>query len=145
MVYPESGIQPMQLQNELLTVFSARIEERDGSPVLEIPVQEIELGTLAVGDTYQVALLKGPEATNESKSGQEQQSASDEPPVKKGDQLEVEIDDVGEQGDGIARVGPGYVVFVSDASLGDRVTIEVTKVRENFGFSEVVNPEPIQG
>ena len=136
----------MQLQDDLRSVFSARIEERDGSPVLEIPGREIEFGTVAVGATYRVALLRGPEATDdESTNGQERQSASEAPPVEEGDQFDVEIDDVGEQGDGIARVGPGYVVFVPDASPGDRVTIEVTKVRENFGFAEVVSPEPIQG
>jgi len=135
----------MKLQDDLLTVFSARVEERDGSSVLEIPAQELELGTLAVGDTFQVALLRGPEGIDdESTGGTERRSVSDEPPVQEGDQLEVEIEDVGEQGDGIARVGPGYVVFVSDASLGDRVTIQVTKVRENFGFAEVVIPEPVQ-
>jgi predicted RNA-binding protein with TRAM domain len=65
--------------------------------------------------------------------------------VSVGDRLDVEIEDVGEQGDGIARVERGYVVFVPDASLGDRVTIEITRTQENFGFAEVVNPEPVTG
>ncbi len=53
------------------------------------------------------------------------------------------VEYVGEQGVGIARVGPGYVVFVPEAGVGDQVTIEVTTVRENFGIAEVVTPEPI--
>lgn len=146
----------MQLQDDLLTVFSARVEERDGSPVLRLPERELDLGTLSIGETYRVAVLDGPEtensSTNEGESTNRGSSSdrtrgrpSEEPPVETGDRLDVEIEDVGEQGDGVARVGPGYVVFVPDAGLGDRVTIEITGTRENFGFAEVVTPEPVTG
>ncbi len=56
-------------------------------------------------------------------------------PVRKGDQVEVEIEDVGREGDGIAKV-EGYTVFVPDAEPGDEVEIEVTDVKPRFGFGE---------
>jgi predicted RNA-binding protein with TRAM domain len=61
-----------------------------------------------------------------------------EPPVEKGETVEVEVEDIGEQGDGIARIGPGYIVFVPGADIGDRITVEINQVRENFAFGEVV-------
>lgn len=68
---------------------------------------------------------------------------SSEPPVEEGELREVEIEDTGEKGDGIARVGPGYVVFVSDTKVGDRVTVRITQARDNFAFAEVVEAEPV--
>ena len=56
-------------------------------------------------------------------------------PVRKGDQVEVEIEDVGREGDGIAKV-EGYTVFVPDAEPGDEIEIEVTDVKPRFGFGE---------
>lgn len=141
----------MQLDDTLLTVFTAKIDERNGRKVIQIPERELELGSLSTGDTYQVALLDSPVTAEETASTapprnkQQKQSPSSEPPVAVGEQLDVEIEDVGEQGDGVARVGPGYVVFVPDTQLGDRVTVEVTKTLENFGFAEVVTPEPVTG
>ena len=140
----------MQLNDTLLTVFTATIDEQNGTPVIQLPEREIELGTVAIGDTYQIALHEGPEQAREptnnasSRSHRKTTSAS-EPPVTKGEELEVEIEDVGEKGDGIARVGPGYIVFVPDTDIGDRVTIEITQTRENFAFGEVVTPEPVTG
>jgi predicted RNA-binding protein with TRAM domain len=61
----------------------------------------------------------------------------DEPPVETGELREVEIEDLGEQGDGLARVGPGYVVFVPDAGVGERVRVRITDVRDNFAFAEI--------
>ena len=140
----------MQLDDNLLTVFTAKIDDHDGTPVIQLPGREIDLGTISSGDTYQVALLPRPDqagdATNKTAArSQVKKAPSSEPPVTEGEQLEVEIEDEGEQGDGIARVGPGYIVFVPDTDIGDRVTIEITKTQENFGFSEVVSPEPVTG
>ena len=138
----------MQLQDNLLTVFTATIDDQESTPVLQLPERELELGTLATDDTYQVAILSTPdtgEESSDSTTRPSNRSASSAPPVSKGEEVEVEIEDDGEQGDGIARVGPGYVIFVPDTELGDRVTIRVTKVRDNFGFGEVVTPEPVSG
>lgn len=63
---------------------------------------------------------------------------SDGPPVSEGETLRLEIEDVGDQDDGIARVGPGYVVFVPDTEIGQQPLVRVTTVRENFAFAEIV-------
>ena len=58
-------------------------------------------------------------------------------PVRAGDELDVEITDVGSEGDGIAKV-EGYTLFVPDAETGDRVRIRVTDVKPRFGFADRV-------
>lgn len=70
---------------------------------------------------------------------------SAQPPVEEGETLDVEVEDLGDKGDGIARIGPGYVVFIPDTDVGDRVTVEITQARENFAFAEVVTEEPVSG
>lgn len=140
----------MKLDDTLLTAFTAKLEEHDGTPVIQLPEREVELGTVDIGDTFQIAVFSGPaqarEPTNHSSARSHLPTGqTPEPPVTEGEHVEVEIEDVGEKGDGVARVGPGYIVFVPDTDIGDRVTIEITKTQENFGFGEVVTPEPVTG
>jgi 23S rRNA (uridine2552-2'-O)-methyltransferase len=56
-------------------------------------------------------------------------------PVREGDQLEVTIEDVGSEGDGIAKVD-GYTLFVAGAETGDTLTVRVDDVKPNFGFAQ---------
>ncbi len=58
-------------------------------------------------------------------------------PLNVGDTYDVKIEDVGREGDGIARV-EGFVVFVANTKKGDTVKIRVTKVSRRVGFAEVV-------
>ena len=58
-------------------------------------------------------------------------------PVREGDRVEVDVEDVGREGDGIAKL-EGYTVFVPDTEPGETVEIEVTDVKPRFGFGEVV-------
>jgi 23S rRNA (uridine2552-2'-O)-methyltransferase len=58
-------------------------------------------------------------------------------PVREGDEVEVEIEDVGSEGDGIAKV-EGYTLFVPGTETGDSVTVRVTDVKARFGFAETV-------
>jgi len=51
----------------------------------------------------------------------------------------VEIEDIGKQGDGIARVERGYVIIVPDAEIGERVKVEVTEVKSNFAVGEIID------
>jgi predicted RNA-binding protein with TRAM domain len=131
-------------------MYSGEIEERNGSPIVSLPDRELETGNLEVGETYRIAVFArtgtAADATNEQPRRQpERHGDTDEPPVEEGELCEVEIEDTGEQGDGIARVGPGYVVFVSDTQVGDRVTVRITQARDNFAFAEVVEAEPVSG
>ncbi|WP_440990336.1 23S rRNA (uridine(2552)-2'-O)-methyltransferase [Haloarchaeobius baliensis] len=56
-------------------------------------------------------------------------------PVRPGDTLEVTIEDVGSEGDGIAKV-EGFTLFVDGADAGETVEVEVTEVKPRFGFAE---------
>ena len=67
-------------------------------------------------------------------------STPDQPPVTEGEKRRLQIEDVGDQGDGLARVGPGYVVFVPDTEIGQQPLVRITTVRENVAFAEVVEP-----
>jgi len=58
-------------------------------------------------------------------------------PVREGDQLEVTIEDVGSEGDGIAKV-EGYTLFVSGVEEGDELTVRVDDVKPNYGFAQPV-------
>jgi len=59
-------------------------------------------------------------------------------PVREGDQLEVDIEDVGSEGDGIAKA-EGYTLFVSGTEAGETVEVRVTGVKPRFGFAERVD------
>lgn len=135
----------MSVPDTLLCMFNARVEEQDGSHVIEIPENEIASDNLEANQAYRVAVLPSirgaepePEPEPQPQSEPARRQESREPPVEEGDTVEVEIEDIGEQGDGIARVGPGYVVIVPDTGLGERVTVEITEARDNVAFAEVV-------
>ncbi len=59
-------------------------------------------------------------------------------PVTAGDRVEVDVEAVGDEGDGIARV-EGYTLFVPGAEPGESVEVRVTDVKPRFGFAERVD------
>ena len=58
-------------------------------------------------------------------------------PVEAGKEYEVEIEDIAKQGDGIARV-EGFVIFVPETKVGDKVTISVDRVMRRFAIAHKV-------
>ena len=131
----------MKISEQLRCLFSAEIEHKDGSYTVKIPEQEIELDNIDAGKTYRVALLSASSKPTE-KSQQSQQSGTKdrnlpEPPVKEGERRRVEIEEIGDQGDGIAKVERGYVIVVPDTEKGERVEIEITETKQNVAFAEV--------
>ena len=58
-------------------------------------------------------------------------------PINVGETYDVTIEDVGREGDGIARI-EGFVVFVPNTNKGDSVKIRVTKISRRVAFGEVV-------
>ena len=58
-------------------------------------------------------------------------------PVRTGDVVEVTIEAVGDEGDGIAKVD-GFTLFVRDAEAGETLDVEVTGVKPRFGFAKPV-------
>jgi predicted RNA-binding protein with TRAM domain len=58
-------------------------------------------------------------------------------PVKVGEEYDVEINEVGSKGDGIARI-KNFVVFISGAKQGEKTRIKITDVRNRFAVGEKV-------
>jgi len=58
-------------------------------------------------------------------------------PVEMGKEYEVEITEISNRGDGIARV-QGFVIFVAGGKVGQNVKIRITSVEERFAKAEVV-------
>lgn len=129
----------MELSDNLQCLFSGSVEEHDDSYVVEVPRREIRLGDIQHGETYRIAIL-----SHLSSAGSERADTNPDrthsppgPPVEEGERREVEITDMGEQGDGLTRVERGFVLIVPDTELGERVAVEITNVRENVAFAEV--------
>ncbi|RBI60256.1 deoxyribonuclease [halophilic archaeon] len=118
------------------------VDEQNGSYTVTIPKREVEKGDVDDDGVYRVALLRSNAPADYSdQDTHESQPATDDdsrPPVDVGDRRRVEIEDIGEQGDGIARVEHGYVIIVPETEHGDHVTVEITGVKPNVAFSEVV-------
>ena len=138
----------MEIPDQLLSLYTAEVEDQQDQYVLEVPKDEIDVGEVDHGEVYRVAVLSDGEvepssdpedsSRNYGRQRQPQQEEYDGPPVEVGDERVVEIESTGEEGDGVAKVDRGYVVIVPEASAGDTVRIELNTVRENVGFADVV-------
>jgi len=58
-------------------------------------------------------------------------------PIKEGEEYDIEINEVGSKGDGIARI-KNFVVFVSGAKQGEKCRVKIKEVRNRFAFAEKV-------
>jgi predicted RNA-binding protein with TRAM domain len=126
----------MEISDKLLCLFSAEIEE-DDRYLVEVPRREVESGSIDVGDTYRVALVAGDTETGGS-TGAAEPSDEPQPPVETGEIRYVEVEDLGKQGDGIARVERGYVIIVPGGEVGQRVKVEISEVKSNFAVGEII-------
>ncbi len=130
----------MEISEKLLCLFSADVSEDGDRYVVEVPRREVETGSIDAGETYRVALIAAG-ATEEGVEADDQTTtAPDEPqpPVEIGEIRYVEIEDLGKQGDGIARVERGYVIIVPGTEVGERVKVEITEVKSNFAVGETI-------
>ncbi|MFC6717107.1 TRAM domain-containing protein [Natrialbaceae archaeon GCM10025810] len=130
----------MEISEKLLCLFSTDVSEEEDRYVIEIPRQEVETGDIQPGEVYRVALISREDASGSSQSQPQRSSPPSEPqpPVDVGETRYVEIEDLGKQGDGIARVERGYVIIVPGAEVGERVKVEVTEVKSNFAVGEII-------
>jgi predicted RNA-binding protein with TRAM domain len=136
----------MEISEKLLCLFSAEVSASGDTYTVEIPQREIETGSVDPGETYRVALISENTESRQSASSSssssptpDQVSSQPQPPVEGGEIRYVEIEDLGKQGDGIARVERGYVIIVPDADVGERVKVEVTEVKSNFAVGEIID------
>ena len=137
----------VEIPDSLQSLFTATVEERENRYYIEIPDSEIEHEAAAPGETYRIAVL--PHDVDSDQSSEPSQTSTDEsraettgrpePPVDEGEVRSVEIESVGDQGDGIAKVERGYVVIVPEAEPGDQPTVEIEQVKQNVAFARVVD------
>ena len=132
----------MNISDDLLCLYSATVDQQGDSYVLEVPEQEIQNGDLSDDEVYKVALIAtspdGTETTRDSSERERPVESESGPPVDEGDIRQVEIEGLGDQGDGVGKIGGGYVVIVPETEPGDTVTAEMETVRENFAIAEVI-------
>ncbi|WP_129114809.1 TRAM domain-containing protein [Halegenticoccus tardaugens] len=136
----------MEISDKLLCLFSAEVRAEDDRYVVEVPRREVETGSIDAGDVYRVALISRRNATAKEReganaSGSGSPSSEPQPPVEIGELRYVEIEDIGKQGDGIARVERGYVIIVPGAEIGERVKVEISEVKSNFAVGEIIEDD----
>lgn len=133
----------LEISDKLLCLFSAEITDDGDSYVVEVPQREIDTGSVEPGETYRVALIQADESEEDDPEPTPSTTPSSEPqpPVEPGEIRYVEIEDIGKQGDGIARVERGYVIIVPGAEIGERVKVEVSEVKSNFAVGEIIDEE----
>ena len=131
----------VEISGDLLCLYTAKIDASGDTYTVEVPKREVEAGELTPGEPTKVAVFStAPSASDSSSNSQSatQRTHSESPPVDEGDIVDVEIDSLGDQGDGIGRVGPGYVVIVPETDVGERVSVRIIEAKENVAFAEVV-------
>jgi len=65
--------------------------------------------------------------------------------MKKNDIFELTIEDLGNDGEGIAHLPDGITVFVKDTVIGDRAKVIITKPKKTYAYGkalEILEPSP---
>ncbi len=57
--------------------------------------------------------------------------------LKKNDQVEITIDDIGSEGEGIGKY-EGYTLFVKDTVMGDVALVQVMKTGKTYGYARLI-------
>ena len=137
----------VQIPDSLRCLFTAEIEQREHSFVIEAPKEEINAGEVTPGEIYRVVLFpeqsRSQDHHGSPPQGDAQTASPQTPPVSEGETRTVTIETTGDQGDGIARVERGYVVIVPGSIPGDELTVEIQVVKENFAMVEIVNKDDL--
>jgi predicted RNA-binding protein with TRAM domain len=58
-------------------------------------------------------------------------------PVEMGKEYDVQVTERSDRGDGVARI-QGFVVFVKNGKVGDRVRVKVTSVGNRFAIAGIL-------
>ena len=135
----------MEISEDLRCLFTGQVEADGDSYQITVPEREVNLGAIESEETHRVVIMPSESQTEPTPTAESapdvttNQSQGEEPPVAVGDTREVEIDSIGDQGDGIARIDQGYVVIVPDTEVGDRATVRIENAQENVAFAEIVD------
>jgi len=133
----------MDISEELTCLFSATVDKQSDSHVIEIPRSEVEEGFIDTSRAHKIVLLStaAEVPVNEAdatRSDTDHDTDQSGPPVSVGEKRIVEIDEIGDQSDGLARVERGFVVVVPETQVGERVRIQIEHVSETVAFADVV-------
>ena len=135
----------MEISEDLRCLFTGQVEADGDSYQITVPEREVNLGAIESEETYRVVIMPAESQTEPTPTAESapddttNQSQGEKPPVDVGETREVEIDSIGDQGDGIARINQGYVVIVPDTEVGDRATVRIENAQENVAFAEIVD------
>jgi Predicted RNA-binding protein, contains TRAM domain len=138
----------MEIPEQLACLYTAELTETEEGYTLSVPAREIEQGSIDPEETFRVAVLADSDGTTETAEtagttathqSDEPTPSQPEPPVSEGETRVVEIEDVGDQGDGITRVERGYVVIVPETDEGETVEIRIETVQPNVAFGTVID------
>jgi predicted RNA-binding protein with TRAM domain len=72
-----------------------------------------------------------------SEEGSSLEGSTPAAPVDAGNEYDVEIEDLGKEGDGVARV-EGFVIFVPETHVGDKVKVIIDKVKRRCAYGHKV-------
>jgi 23S rRNA (uracil1939-C5)-methyltransferase len=64
--------------------------------------------------------------------------------LEKNDEIEVIIDGLGSEGEGIAHVD-GYALFIKEALVGEKAKVKIMKTKKSYGYArlmEILEPSP---
>ena len=139
----------MEIPEQLACLYTAELTKTEEGYTLSVPAREIEQGSIDLEETVRVAVLSKSDGTTETtettgttaatQQGDEPTPSQPEPPVSEGETRVVEIEDVGDQGDGITRVERGYVVIVPETDEGETVEIRIETIQPNVAFGTVID------
>jgi 23S rRNA (uridine2552-2'-O)-methyltransferase len=59
-------------------------------------------------------------------------------PVRKGQEIDVVINDIGTRGDGIARI-QNFLIFVPQVKVGERLKVKIVSVGKKFAIAEKIS------
>ena len=135
----------MEIPDQLACLYTAELTETADGYTITVPTTEVEQGSVTPGETVRVAVLTDADDTTttaesaDTTAHQSSPPSQPEPPVDEDETRIVEIEDVGDQGDGITRVERGYVVIVPDTDEGETVEIRIETVQPNVAFGTVID------
>jgi len=131
----------ISMHSELSCLFSSLVEADDKSHFIMLPSQELISLDIDTDATYRVLFL--PKLPGEKSPPGESLSPSivsstPDALATVGDIYEVLVEDIGNKGDGIARIGPGYIIFIPKTDIGHKVKIKINSVTNRCAFAEVI-------
>ena len=69
--------------------------------------------------------------------GRRQSNFGGPEPVELGKEYDIQVTERSDRGDGIARI-QGFVIFVKNGKVGDKVKVKVTSVGSRFAIAEII-------